>query len=141
MEFKVVFLGYSGSSGKTSLIERIIYNEFNEVYRTKNKGTYNIKSVQNYLGNEVILNLWDISWVEAYRSINKIFMKGSNCVILLYDITNRSSFYSIQEDFYPTAKNIIENAPLFYLVANKIDLYKYQKVSYKDKIFFKKRKN
>ena len=50
------------------------------------------------------INIWDTAGQEIYRSCNKLFIKNSNIVIFVYDITNKKTFveldywYKIIED-------------------------------------------
>ena len=131
-KFKVIFLGESGTGAKTSLINRMVKNEFRETILSTYGVSYCSKCVRNYLGNEVQLTMWDTPGQEKFRSISKSFIKGSHCIILGYDITIKESFDEIKKYHYHMVKEILEDFPLFYLVANKIDLYEKEKVSEKE---------
>ena len=52
----------------------------------------------------VMINLTDTAGQERYKSITKLYYKGSNAVILLYDISDRKSFDHI-EDWINSIKN------------------------------------
>ena len=144
-KFKVVFLGGSSIGAKTSLIYRIAFNSFNNSYQVidySNSNSYIIcKNMKNYLGNIIQLDLWDTTGQERFWPLNKFFMKGSHCVILGYDITNRDSFYGIENYWYNEVISVLGDLPLIYLVANKIDLYDFEKVSEEEGITFAKNKN
>ena len=68
------------------------------------------------------LNLWDTAGQEAYRGVTKLFFKGSEIVILVYDITSHESFASLEE-WSQKSKEIIENDFIYGIVGNKNDLY------------------
>jgi small GTP-binding protein len=50
------------------------------------------------LNNEALIKLqiWDTAGQESFRSITRIFYKGSHAVMLVFDITTRESFNSIR---------------------------------------------
>ena len=74
-----------------------------------------------------------------YRSLQNLFFKGSHCVILGYDITNKNSFDEIKNYHYNNVKNILGDEPLIYLVANKIDLIEKEQVTEEEAINFAKK--
>jgi len=128
-EYKVVFLGESNTGAKTSLIDQLIDNEFDPNSMSTCAPNFVSIIIQNDLGF-INLKVWDTIGQEKYRSLVKIFIKGSHCVILGSDITNKYSFEEINYH-YNNAKNILDDEPLIYLVANKIDLYSKHEVSEK----------
>ena len=137
-DYKIVFLGESGTGAKTCLINQIIYNEF-ENYSFTSPAVYYSTFIQVNLGI-IKLNLWDTAGQERFRSINGIFIKDSHCAILGYDITNKRSFKEIENYHYNKVKKILGDEPLIYLVANKIDLIGEEEVSEKEAIDYAKEK-
>jgi Ras-related protein Rab-6A len=137
-DYKIVFLGESGTGAKTCLINQIIYNQF-ENYSSTSVAAYYSIFIQVKLGI-IKLNLWDTAGQERFRSINGIFIKDSHCAILGYDITNKSSFKEIENYHYNKVKKILGDEPLIYLVANKIDLIGEEEVSEKEAIDYAKEK-
>ena len=120
-EFKILFLGDSCTGAKTSLIIRMKDNCFSE----KNIPTIGIdfktKMVHTDFG-EIKLKLWDVEGQEKFRAIQSTYVKGSDCIILGYDVTNRKSFESIRDSWYNcVGENIAVDLQLIYLVGNKID--------------------
>ena len=139
--YKVVFVGESGTGAKTSLINRIVYNSFDPEQISTLSPQYVSKSFKNNLGNKIKLGIWDTAGQEKYRSLVKIFLKDSHCIILGYDITHKRSFDQIREYHYNKVKEIVGDFPLIYLVANKIDLNKDKMVSENEASNFAKEKN
>ena len=137
-DYKIVFLGESGTGAKTCLINQIIYNQF-ENYSSTSTAAYYSTFIQVELGI-IKLDLWDTAGQERFRSINRIFIKDSHCAILGYDITNKSSFKEIKNYHYNKVKNILGDESLIYLVANKIDLIDKVEVSEKEAIDYAKEK-
>jgi len=123
---KVILVGNPGV-GKTSIIKRLALNEFSEQYiSTFVSNCTEVKLVIN--DKNIILDIWDTAGQEKYRSVNKLFVKGSKIVILVYDITNKKSFQEL--DFWI---NFIttELGHYYYLglVGNKYDQLDKEEVS------------
>ena len=74
------------------------------------------------------LDLWDTAGQEKYRSLNRIFMKDSKIVILIYCIDAKRTFKEL-DYWYNTVKDILKDEPVFGVVGNKKDLYLQEKVT------------
>ena len=127
---KVVLLGEAGV-GKTNLIRVAIGKPFEKEENSTISSTF--------FENEVVLNnkkysycLWDTAGQEIYRSLNKIFMKESKIVIIVFSIDSRQSFDQI--DFWLNyIKEILGNDNyIIGLVGNKSDLFLNQQISDKE---------
>ena len=122
---KLILVGDTGT-GKTNLIQVSAGLEFNQVALTTTSCSY-IQKVIKKDKKEYKVNLWDTIGQEKYRSLTKIFVKDSDIIILVYDITNRDTFESLKY-----WKNIVEEILgkdlILGVVANKNDLYLDEKV-------------
>ena len=78
--------------------------------------------VKKILFNEkkVKIQLLDVSGQKQYRSIVKAYFKASKAIILVYDVTNESSFLAINDWIKEIKKDEIN--PIFALVGQKCDL-------------------
>jgi small GTP-binding protein len=93
---KVVLVGESGV-GKTSIINRLINNEFNFDRHMTIGGNYALKKITlPQYDTKMHLEIWDTAGQENYRSFTKIFYKNAKIAILVYDITNLNSFKEIK---------------------------------------------
>ena len=123
---KVILVGDSGT-GKTNLITVSAGFPFNSNMLSTTSCSY-VQKIIKKNGKEYKLNLWDTIGQEKYRSLTKIFLKGSKIVIFVYDISNKKSFQSLE--FW---KKIIDDnvgSELVYgIVGNKIDLYYKEEVN------------
>ena len=71
---------------------------------------------------EFIIKLYDTGGQEKFRAITKNYYKGSDGILLIYDITNRSSFDSIQM-WIDTIKSTFKDTKYsIILIGNKLDL-------------------
>ena len=127
-EFKITFVGESGTGAKTTLINRIMGIDFNENINSTNSAHYESKHVDIGNKEKLILNFWDTVGQEKYRSLTNIFLKDSDCVVLGYEVINKHTFEEIKNYWYPLIKDYL-GCNLIYLVGNKIDLYERREVS------------
>jgi len=119
-EIKVILIGDSGV-GKTNLINTSVGLEFDDGKKPTISGSF-IEKIVDINGKKYSINLWDTAGQEAYRGVTKLFFKGSDIVILVYDITNIDSFKSLEE-WFKISKEIIDNKFIYGVVGNKNDLY------------------
>ena len=123
---KIIILGDS-KVGKTSFIIRFTKNKFDETYLSTIGVDYKdrIINIENKLYK---LMYYDTAGEEKYKSIPKNYIKNMQGIILMYDITDKSSFDSII-DWISDVKEIKgENFPMI-LVGNKIDLNESREVT------------
>ena len=123
---KIILVGNSGV-GKTAIINRYYNNSFaNEMISTISMNFIDrkIKIDEKYY----ILNIWDTVGQELYRSCNKLFLKNSNIVIFVYDITLIKSFKDL-DYWYETVENELGQNPYLALVGNKYDLIEQEKIT------------
>jgi len=127
--FKVILIG-DPAVGKTCLISRAIHGVFLENYDVTLSGQSSTFLCK--VSSKVVkLSVWDTGGQEIHRSITKIFYKGSDCAILVYDLTKRETFKHLLEWLAEVRQCVKVNAK-FCLIGNKQD-----KQLEKDKIFEK----
>ena len=123
---KIILVGNSGV-GKTAIINRYYNNTFiDQMISTlcMNFIEKKIKIDEKYY----ILSIWDTVGQEAYRSCNKLFLKNSNIVIFVYDITSIPSFKEL-DYWYETIENELGQNPYLALAGNKMDLVEQEKIT------------
>ena len=69
----------------------------------------------------VRIQIWDTAGSEAYRSITRTYYKGSACAFIVYDITEKKTFYDVAS-WLQDCKDMCFKDILIYLVGNKNDL-------------------
>ncbi|ODQ56071.1 ras-domain-containing protein [Saitoella complicata NRRL Y-17804] len=118
-KFKLVFLGEQ-SVGKTSLITRFMYDDFNDTYQATIGIDFLSKTM--YLEDRTVrLQLWDTAGQERFRSLIPSYIRDSSVAVVVYDVTNRNSFQN-------TAKWVDDvraergSDVIIVLVGNKTDL-------------------
>ena len=105
---KVVLVGESGT-GKTSIIQKYCNDVFTEDTNTTLGCANETKVIHLSNKKQIKLNIWDTAGQEAFRSINKIFYKDAQIVVLVYDITNQKSFQEVVNYWYYETRSHISN--------------------------------
>lgn len=119
--FKIILVGDTGV-GKTCLIKRIDQDKFEETHTVTLGGDFaKIFYVINQ--KKVKVQLWDTCGLEQYRSMIKIYFKGADASIIVFDLSDEKSFYAVQRWIADIRENTSAAAGV-YLVGNKCDLMK-----------------
>lgn len=127
-KFKILLLG-DPHVGKTSMMHRYVENKFQSDYTS----TLGIKFLNKkiLLNNKIIsLSIWDVAGQGKWTSFKHIYYKGTQFVIFIFDVINRTSFLNLPfwiNDFKEKATIPYE----FGVIVNKIDLEN-RVVSYRD---------
>jgi len=115
--YKLVILG-SGSVGKSALVLRYVCDEFLEEHDPTIEDTYRKEvTIQN---EPVMLDILDTAGQEEFRSMMDAWINAGDGFLLVYDITQQSTFDEIilKE---PIIRRVKKDAPIL-LVGNKVDL-------------------
>ena len=82
--------------GKTTLLLKYIDNFTPEIYISTLGVDYKTKNIV-FNGIKVSLQIWDTAGQERYKVITKSFVKGTDGIIFMYDITQKESFVNIKK--------------------------------------------
>ena len=125
LTIKLLILG-DLSVGKSSFIYRFIDDKFDETITTTD---LDLKTADLVIEDKNIrVQLWDTAGQEKYRSISKNLISRVQGILILYDITNESTFSNLNS-WIKTIKDQGRKMPIL-IVGNKSDL--------EDKRFIKK---
>ena len=105
--------------GKSNLLLRYAQNQF----KTEYKVTVGVEfGARNITINNTIyrVQIWDTAGQERFRSITRAYYKNSICSLIVYDISNRESFYNVQK-WVEDCKAQAFPGMLFVLIGNKKD--------------------
>ena len=137
-EIKMILLGEAGC-GKTSIISRYTLDKFDSNYFTTYSSTF-LTKIFDYKGKKYNINIWDTVGQEKFRSLTKIFIKGTKICLLVYDITNKHSFDELNF-WLEQAKQIADKDVVLGMAGNKNDLIMKQQVNDNDAKSFAEKNN
>ena len=123
---KIITVG-NISVGKTRINFSFVNGNINEEYRNT-IGIDFLSSNIEYKDKIFKLVLLDTSGMEQFRSIARGYYKNCSFAIIVYDITDKSSFDSVKK-WVKDCQNYGNENMHFVLVGNKIDLENERKVS------------
>ena len=131
IEYKFILIGNSGV-GKTSILKFLSTGVFpQEIISTigVDKKTLNVsvevEENNKKIKKDFIISLFDTAGQEKFRSIARNYYKGSDGILLLYDITNRKSFENIEIWIDSITESLGKKGDSKYviiLIGNKSDL-------------------
>ena len=114
---KIIFVG-DAATGKTSIINRIIDNPFNDIYEVSIGIDFMSKNIR-FRGQNTKIQIWDSAGQEKYKGLIPSYIRNSSIVFLVYDVSKRSSFDNIM-NWINFVRNIEKT--IMVLCGNKIDL-------------------
>lgn len=123
---KVVLVG-SSMVGKTSIVSRIMKNEF-----TDQPPTIGVSFITHFIflsdSKQVRLQIWDTAGDERFKAVTPMYYKECNVAIIVYAINDHKSFDSVKGWISDIISNT-EIKPLLFIVGNKIDLETDQQIT------------
>ena len=130
---KIVIIG-DASVGKSSIILRYINNTFSENTKPTIGCEHYEKEVTTTNG-KVKLSIWDTAGQERFRGLSSSYYKKAKCVIIVYDITRKSSFDKI-EFWKEEIVNFAEPDIIIVLVGAKVDLQEKRVIMRDDAVIY-----
>ena len=84
------------SVGKSNLVLTMVEGQsFQENYTATIGVDFKVKHLE--LGGKLIkCSIWDTAGQERFRTITSNYYRGADGIILVYDVTNETSFHNIQ---------------------------------------------
>lgn len=113
----ILMLG-SGGVGKSALVCRLMTNSFTEEYNPTIEDCY-YKSLE-INGKIEHIEVVDTAGQEEFHSMLDQWIRSADGILLVYDVTNRSTFDELQR-FYDKIMEADRGVP-FFLVGNKCDV-------------------
>ena len=120
---KLLLLG-DASVGKTCLLNQFVNREFTAAYKATIGSDFSSKQL-DVDGRFVTLQIWDTAGQERFQSLGPTFYRGTDCCILVYDVTKAQTFENIKKWRSEFANQLnLTNADdfPFLLLGNKSDL-------------------
>ena len=125
--YKVLLLGDT-TVGKTCFLLKYTDKTFIDEHMTTIGLDYRLKTLKLKDGKEIKLQIWDTAGQERFRTITKSYYKGSEGILLIYDVTKRESFENVKT-WVSQIREEVSKSSVIYVVGNKIDLEDTRKVT------------
>ena len=136
--YKIAIIG-NQHVGKTSILSRYKYETTEDSYAPTVGIDFLTKNV--FLEDKTIrLIMWDTAGQERFKSLIPSYLKNANCVILTYDITEKTSFSALGKWLSDVKDNVVEGTFII-LCGNKIDLNNKRVISKEEGEKFAKENN
>ena len=130
IDYKIILIGNTGV-GKTSLFRKLQTGEFTEgtiatigVEKKTMEMSLNVAKEGKKQNKDFNISFYDTAGQEKFRAITKNYYKGSEGIILMYDITKRDTFDNVGswvESIKDSVGNT-DNKYVVFLIGNKFDL-------------------
>jgi small GTP-binding protein len=119
---RILVIGDS-SVGKTTIINRLTtHKNFSDIDHMPTIGV-DFHTFQTRIdGDNIRINIWDVSGSDKFRSIISGYYKNINGIIMVYDISNPKSFNNIEKWLNDIKLNVTNPLIKILLIGNKIDL-------------------
>jgi small GTP-binding protein len=125
---KFVIVG-SSATGKTSILKRYFEDGFSHGTLSTIGIDFKVKRIRvpngtnGTNGSEYRIQVWDTAGLESNRCISTNFYRNSSGVILVYDVSDRSSFDAIasMNGWMRDIRDNCDEGTIVYLVGNKTD--------------------
>lgn len=118
---KIILIG-DGGAGKTSLVNQFVHRKFSGIYKTTigvDITPYQVNAEDT--GENIRFILWDMSGQTHFARFRSRFYSGTSGAIIVYDLTNTTSYRNVQTWVKECYDNCNRKIPIV-IVGNKADL-------------------
>ena len=119
IKLKLIVVGNQGT-GKSSILNRFVNETFEENYQATIGLDFQSKNITIH-DQDVRLIIYDTAGQEKFRSLIPMYIRESQIILLVYDISDKESFDSIPI-WIQEVKDVLNKEVVFVLIGNKIDL-------------------
>ena len=123
---KVILVGDSGV-GKTNIMSKYLKDQFMEFSKSTIGVEFNSKTF-NHEGHKIKAQIWDTAGQERYKAITSAYYKGAKGAFIVYDITKKSTFESV-DNWINDLKSKGDPNLIMIIIGNKNDLEEERKVT------------
>jgi small GTP-binding protein len=120
---KIVIIGDS-AVGKTSLIRRYVFNQFQDSYIStigSKVTTKECRIKRPHHSVDITFVIWDLIGREGYKGIHARTFAGASGAILVADLTRKETFENLERYWIPLLLKVVDDVPLIF-ACNKYDL-------------------
>nr|XP_060619185.1 ras-related protein Rab-7a-like [Anolis sagrei ordinatus] len=118
---KILLIGNSGA-GKSALMNQYVNNRFSSRYRATIGSDFLSKQV-HIDGRTLTVQIWDTAGTERFQALGTALYRGSDCCLLVFDVTSPSSFQALDKWHKQLLFQIEEQSAFpIAVIGNKTDL-------------------
>jgi small GTP-binding protein len=118
-EYRVVVLGAT-SVGKTSIINSLTADSFDPKESTTVAASF-VRHEVTVGDTTVVMQIWDTAGQEKYKSLSRIYYRGSRAAVAVFDLTQLATFEALDDWIHGFTELVGDDAAIFVL-GNKADL-------------------
>ena len=123
---KVILVGDS-SVGKTNIMSKYLKDQFMEFSKSTIGVEFNSKTF-NHEGHKIKAQIWDTAGQEKYKSMASTYYRGCKGAFIVYDITKKSTFESV-DNWINDLKSKGDPNLIMIIIGNKNDLEEERQVT------------
>lgn len=127
INLKIILVG-DVSVGKTSVLQRYINNNFKDDYTCTIQAEQKTKIINEDSNTSIRMDIWDTAGQEKFRSLTRQYYRDSQGAIIVFDITKKTTFDSLQTWIDDIKDYSDKDIPII-IVGNKSDLIDEREVS------------
>lgn len=117
---KIIILGEE-NAGKSCILARYLTGRYDETQKNTVGAQFMTKKV--VFQNKVLkLNIWDTAGQERYQSFSKMYCRDAKAAILVYDLSNPSSFHAMKKWYEIMNEDALPLDCLLFVAGSKCDL-------------------
>ena len=122
VQVKLLVLGDS-DVGKGSLVLRFAEGKYDPNLRAAEGIDFKVKLIDDFegTGKRVKIQVWDTAGQERFHTVTTSYYRGCDCVLIVYDVSNRESFDHVRNWRNELNKHASEDAVNRVLVGNKCE--------------------
>merc|ERR1712228_750678 len=123
-------MGGDSGVGKSCLLLRFADDKYSNSYVSTIGVDFKIKTFD--LDNKVVkLQIWDTAGQERFKAITTSFYRGAHGIVVVYDVTSRSTFKNIKSWLYEIDRYAVANVCKV-IIGNKCDMNQDRQVSFEE---------
>ena len=126
LSFKFILIGDS-AVGKTSICKMFCEKSFDERQQQTVALEFGTKTTE-IEGTKIKLQIWDTAGQERFHSMTRAYFRGATAVLLVFDISSRTSFSHLSQ-WVDDAQKLSPAQAVKVLIGNKSDLSDKREVS------------
>lgn len=124
---KIIVVGQS-TTGKTSLIKRLVDNEYNINEKATLGVDFKIRTFYTCDQKPIKIHLWDTAGQERFAQLVSSYYRGAHAILFVFDLSRKETFDDISKRWMPQAgwqvnleTGCFPQNTLVYLIGNKLD--------------------